>query len=170
MSNVRTILHGHRELLRLLRANAIPRVRDIRVRQRIVSRTEINYVLNRIFENGSLFDVTLIPDLVKLCMSSAFDYRARVIVCSFFYLNGVSEILCAEAVSAFRQRDPVFVQVKVTELYNYWRQDINGLDSRARYYSYDIIRRIYTYLNGVPYHSRGPRTTTGRRVPRNICG
>lgn len=136
---------------------------------KIVSRSEINDVLDTVFENGSLFVyASQFPDLVKLCMSGDWKYKARLITVAFGYYNGISPYLLTKAIVAFGHRTWEFVYSKVTELYNYFGSDVYGTGCRSIYHTFDVYQRKLYYLNGTPY-STHQSSRGGATLRRSFC-
>ena len=81
-----------------------------------------------------------------LFWSSDLKRTDRLKLAAFGYNNGVSPHVLAEFFSA-RRCDPKRI-VEMIELYDYWDDDMSGLQRRAKYRSMDLITGRVTSLNG----------------------
>lgn len=82
---------------------------------------------------------------------STLNYKERLAVTAFSYLNGAS---CEALLEVLRFTKVLTGQqstrkaAEIVGLYNYWNDPSFGAHRRSKYYSYDLQLRTLTYLDG----------------------
>lgn len=78
---------------------------------------------------------------------SNLNYKHRLAIASFMYLNGASEYTMLDLVMTCNSNRDVQKYLKMVKLFSYWNDSVNGYDRRDRYFSFSIFYNQVTNLN-----------------------